>query len=422
LSATPNESAAETARLNRYAGAARDAEYAEQSDAILARRAGGVDWSNAPDQFNGETARLGRYERSMQEDEAWARHVAATQALPGVGNDGWSDELPEGFVRTGGKPSLRLDSLPPSVPSGADTSSVFNRSVSGFGLRLPGESYGVRLGSGEVDTMGQPLNGRSSYDAFSKLSDIVTSSNGEALSLGRLYDWATYTVPDASQRAAEINTRFGMDPRYELIDRAAASPLGGSAYGLANLLGASPETQQLALGLGSAADGLLMSAAAIKGQAPSFLGAQRPGVMDVQSPYALTSSTYLSGFARADKPAMGIRFEANQGLLDHFSLYEGRSATQLYVRAFDGNGGLLPGSVRLDRVGLRPGGGFDLIDYKLSTNSPLTENQGLHYPSLANYGGLVTGYQGRGIGLPAGTVLPPSPVIAKPGPTLRLDR
>lgn len=36
---TPNESAAETARLNRYAGAARDAEYVQQSDAILGRNA-----------------------------------------------------------------------------------------------------------------------------------------------------------------------------------------------------------------------------------------------------------------------------------------------------------------------------------------------------------------------------------------------
>jgi hypothetical protein len=40
--------------------------------------------------------------------------------------------------------------------------------VSGSGFRLPGESRGVRLGSGALDTMGQPLNGRSSYDAFSK--------------------------------------------------------------------------------------------------------------------------------------------------------------------------------------------------------------------------------------------------------------
>jgi LysM domain len=39
LSATPNESAAETARLKRYAGAARDAEYVQQSDAILGRKA-----------------------------------------------------------------------------------------------------------------------------------------------------------------------------------------------------------------------------------------------------------------------------------------------------------------------------------------------------------------------------------------------
>jgi hypothetical protein len=294
--------------------------------------------------------------------------------------------------------------------------------VSGLGLRLPGESSSVRLGSPDVDTMGQPLNGRSNYNAFSKLSDIITSSNGETLSLSRLYGWGTYTVPDASQRAAEINARFGADPKYELLDRVAASPLGGAAYGLANLAGASPETQRLVLDLGSAADGLLMAASAIKGQAPSFLGAQRPGVMDVESPFALTSNNYLSGFARTDKLGMGIRFEANQGLLDHYLLYEGRTATQLYVRAFDGNGNLLPDSVRLDRVGLRADGGYDLIDYKLSPNSPLTANQELHYEALRLNGGLVTGYRGVDLGLPRLTVLPPTPVQVKPGPTLRLDR
>ncbi|MBK7617017.1 MAG: hypothetical protein IPJ08_22205 [Burkholderiales bacterium] len=78
--------------------------------------------------------------------------------------------------------------------------------------------------------------------------------------------------------------------------------------------------------------------------------------------------------------------------------------------------------MRLDRVGLRSDGGFDLIDYKLSPNSPLTPNQRLHYPALGQYGGLVTGYQGRDIGLPRLSVLPPATVEVKTGPVLRLDR
>lgn len=51
-----------------------------------------------------------------------------------------------------------------------------------------------------------------------------------------------------------------------------------------------------------------------------------------------------------------------------------------------------------------------------------TRHQGLHYPSLAQHGGLVTGHKGRRIGLPQGRVLPPTNVEVKTGPTLRLDR
>ena len=208
-----------------------------------------------------------------------------------------------------------------------------------------------------MDSMGQPLYGRSNYNALTKGREIIGGLFDDPLgTAGKLGDWLTYTTPDAQQLRTEINGRCA-DPRYSLIDQVAASPLGGSAYGITNLLGASPETQQFALGIGSAADGLLMAASAIKGQAPSFLGTQRPGAMDVESPYALTSNNYLSGFSRTDKMSMGIRLEANQGLLDHYSLYEGRTATQLYVRAFDANGNLLPGSVRLDRAGLRADGG-----------------------------------------------------------------
>lgn len=287
-------------------------------------------------------------------------------------------------------------------------------------------SYGSQPGilvadaSDVMDKMGQPLNGRSNYNVVSKFREIVGGIPQRSLgsTLSQLTDWATYTVPDAQQRAAEITGRYAPDPRFSVLDRALASPLGGAAYGLANLSGASPATQELLLGLGSVADGLLMSAAAVKGAVPSFLGAQRPGVMDVESPYALTSNNYLSGIARSDKLGMGIRFEANQGLLDSYSLYGGRTASQLYVRAFDANGNLLPGSVRLDQVGLRADGRYDLIDYKLSNRSPLTENQGLHYPALAQNGGLVTGLRGRDINLPRGTYLPPATVNIQPGPTL----
>ena len=365
-----------------------------------------------PDYYGSGTASTGGlYLSRAQEDRLMSGRAVTDYGDAYADGDGLLASSTGGARRVGGR--LLLDGDAPAAEP----------QLAGSGLRLPGEPRGLRLGTGAVDTMGQPLNGRSNYDAFSKLSDILGSSNGEQFSLGRLYEWATYTVPDAQQRAAESNARYGLaqDPSLARIDAMIASPIGAVFSLGTRALGGSQEAQDRMLTIGQAVEGLAISGAALKGRVADIFGAARPSFAS-ESIYSLTSNNYLSGFTRSDKLGMGMRLEANQGLLDSYSLYGGRTATQLYVRAFDANGNLLPGSVRLDRVGLRPGGGFDLIDYKLSPNSPLTTNQTLHYPSLALYGGLVTGLRGDGIGLPRGTVLPPTPVNVKAGPTLRLDR
>lgn len=129
-----------------------------------------------------------------------------------------------------------------------------------------------------------------------------------------------------------------------------------------------------------------------------------------------TMMDYLGGMSRSDRMAAGLRLESVQGTLDTYSMYGGNYATQVYMRAFDANGKLLPGSVRLDGVGRRFDGGYDLIDNKLSGNAPFTKNQEVHYPAFEQYGGLVTGRRGGIIGLPKGTVLPPTPVDVLRGP------
>jgi len=294
--------------------------------------------------------------------------------------------------------------------------------ISGPGLRLPGDPSGPRLGMGPVDTMGQPLNGRSDYHAFGKLSDILTSSNGEQLGAGRLYEWLTYTVPDAQQLTAEINARYGLtqDPLLSRLDRMEASPIG-SIFSLATrAFGGGQEAQDRMLTIGSAVEGLGISGAALTGRVADIFNAARPSIADA-SDRALVGKDYLSLFSGSDRLRLGVQFEKNQGLLTGETQYNGQYAGQLYVRAFDGKGGLAPGSVRLDLVGRVSENSYDLVDFKLSPRSPLTVRQEVHYPLLEQYGGLVTGNMGRDIGLPKNSVLPPTPVNIIRGPRLSVD-
>lgn len=155
-------------------------------------------------------------------------------------------------------------------------------------------------------------------------------------------------------------------------------------------------------------------AAGIRGlQTPSF------GSRYYQPFVTENAQDFVGGLTRGDRMALGVQYERIQGLIDSVGQYRGQSASQVYMRAFDANGDLVRGSVRLDMVGLRPDGGFDVIDYKLSLRSPLTDNQALHFPNFELYGGLVTGLQGRDIGLLRGTVFPRFKVDVRTGPVLK---
>jgi len=124
--------------------------------------------------------------------------------------------------------------------------------------------------------MGQPLNGRSNYNAFTQFGKIMSGVGNESLgtTAGKLWDWATYTVPDADQRAAEIRAQYGNDPRFAQIDQMRESPLGAIGWLGARASGASPAAQQMWLDIGTSADGLAMSAAALGGRSPAYTGAR----------------------------------------------------------------------------------------------------------------------------------------------------
>jgi hypothetical protein len=131
-------------------------------------------------------------------------------------------------------------------------------------------------GAVRVDKMDQPLNGRSNYNAWTQFGNIMSDAGKDSLgtTAGKLWDWATHTVPDADQRAAEIRARYGNDPRFAQIDQMRDSPLGAIGWLGARTVGASPAAQQMWLDIGTSADGFAMSGAALAGRAPAFTGAR----------------------------------------------------------------------------------------------------------------------------------------------------
>ncbi|WP_288392677.1 LysM domain-containing protein [uncultured Herbaspirillum sp.] len=147
------------------------------------------------------------------------------------------------------------------------------------------------LSAGGVDSMGQPLNGPSNYDAFKKFGEISSGFFDDPFgTIGKLADWATYTVPDAEQKAAAINAQYGgtTNPFLQRIDAMEASPIGGALSGATWLLGGSQQTQDAMLKTGTMLDRLGMSAAALTARPPAFTGASYPSYTSVGTAPDLT--------------------------------------------------------------------------------------------------------------------------------------
>jgi hypothetical protein len=140
-----------------------------------------VNWSNAPDESAAETARLGRYEKSAQDDEAWAQHVAATRALPGVGNDGWSDELRDGFVKTAG---------PASRDAGGGRGFVNPPMAS----ELPSQ-----------------LSSHDSQQELDRINEVLRETRGRGPTRGALYAQLAYNSFDGYSAEGQRNLLNAMD-------------------------------------------------------------------------------------------------------------------------------------------------------------------------------------------------------------------
>jgi YD repeat-containing protein len=108
--------------------------------------------------------------------------------------------------------------------------------------------------SEQVDEMGQPLHGRSDYNAFEKFGEIWGASEGVGTKLAQTWRWANYTVPDREQRRIEREAR---ENQYWRVDQMRQSPLGSMAYVAGHLSGASQQTQDALLRTGSLADAMM---------------------------------------------------------------------------------------------------------------------------------------------------------------------
>jgi hypothetical protein len=121
------------------------------------------------------------------------------------------------------------------------------------------------------------------------------------------------------------------------------------------------------------------------------------------------------------------RAQVNRAVRQQFTRFEGqvtrdstgvltRTAEQVTIEPFTGPvtpGAPLPqtaAEVVVDTVEqARVGGATKLIDAKSSPTAPLTRNQTQGYPLVERFGGRVRGAAGGNV-LPAGTIVPPTPV------------
>ena len=82
-----------------------------------------------------------------------------------------------------------------------------------------GDSTSFQVPVEQYDEMGQPLHGRSHYNALSQLGSIWNSDAPISDKLRQTGRWSVYTVPDAQQRRAEFSgtsSAAGQRPDYAL--------------------------------------------------------------------------------------------------------------------------------------------------------------------------------------------------------------
>lgn len=225
------------------------------------------------------------------------------------------------------------------------TSAQMQASSQGFGPLTPQSadeavSIGeIADGAAKVDKMGQPLSGPSNYNAWKQFGKIMSEAGSDSLSTtaGKIWDWGTYTVPDADQRVAEYK---GRDARWSQIDQMRESPLGAIGWGTSRLAGGSLEAQQMWLDIGTSADGLAMSAAALSARSPAFTGAR--GMPELASEPKL--------FEAYDRTRVGVEKEMFRTPGDELSIVISRDSGREVARQLVlGNGGQLNESM-LDQM------------------------------------------------------------------------
>jgi len=120
---------------------------------------------------------------------------------------------------------------------------------------------GFRADGGQLETHARTdLHLPNLADIVKSLSEVPVSPGGYTHVVdGRVYiELSTPTgnriVRDPQDLALEIRQRKAL----ETLDELESSPLGAGAYGAANLLHADPDTQQLALDMGTSVDGMAM--------------------------------------------------------------------------------------------------------------------------------------------------------------------
>ncbi|WP_423199806.1 hypothetical protein [Cupriavidus sp. H19C3] len=104
------------------------------------------------------------------------------------------------------------------------------------------------------DQFGQPLNGPSNFDWGTQFGQIWRSNDSLGTKLGRTWDLANYTVPDAQQRIAQMQPQLSVGAAT--LNNMVGSPFGAIGAGIARLAGASPERIYAASQTGAALEGI----------------------------------------------------------------------------------------------------------------------------------------------------------------------